>query len=101
MHILIGIILVLFLLAISKTLRTLALIGVTVITGVVISMVLITFVDGHDAISIIAALLLAGIALIIWVLIQMGMHLGNVAGGSVDLLVDEANSWQAVSVKRS
>lgn len=89
MHILIGIILILLLLAISKTLRTLALIGGSIIVGVVvISMAVAAMANTHDAISIIGLLLVAGAALIIWIMIKMGMHLGSVAGGSVDEYVD-------------
>ncbi|WP_428034257.1 hypothetical protein [Amphritea sp.] len=92
MHILIGIFLVLFLLAVSKTLRTWALIGLVVITGVVvIGLVFVALVDVNDALPVIAVLFLVGIALLVWALIQMGIHLGKAAGGSVDEYLDLEN----------
>ncbi len=84
MHILIGIILILFLLIISKTFRALTFVGASIIFGVVvIGLVVAAVVKADDAISSIVLLLIVGAVLIVWVMISMGMHLGSVAGGSV------------------
>lgn len=84
MHILIGVILILILLAVSKTLRMLAILGFLVVVGVaVLGSVIVSISNSNDAFSRVAVLLILGVVVLGWVILRMGVHVTGIASESL------------------